>query len=64
LVAKDSKQAGTDYIESTLVRGSMLLKGFGMSEEDVSKLVKDLQNNDYALIRATYAKSRNNSNAD
>jgi glutathione-regulated potassium-efflux system protein KefB len=55
LVAKGIKQAGTGYIESTLVRGSMLLKDLGVSEDDVSELVKELQHNDYALIRPGYA---------
>ncbi len=55
LVAKGIKHAGTGYIESTLVRGSMLLNGLGVSEDDVSELVKELQHNDYALIRADYA---------
>jgi hypothetical protein len=55
LVAKGIKYAGTGYIESTLVRGSMLLKGLGVSEENVSELVKQLQHDDYALIRAGYA---------
>ena len=52
LVAKGIKHAGTGYIESTLVRGGMLLKDIGMSEDDASELVKLLQNNNYALIRA------------
>jgi glutathione-regulated potassium-efflux system protein KefB len=55
LVAKGIRYAGTGYIESTLVRGGMLLKNLGVSEEDVSELVKALQHNDYALIRASYA---------
>jgi monovalent cation:proton antiporter-2 (CPA2) family protein len=55
LVAKGVRHAGTGYIESTLVRGSMLLKGLGVSEDDVSQLVNELQRNDYALIRAGYA---------
>ena len=55
LVAKGIKHAGTGYIESTLVRGSMLLKDLGLSEDDVDELVKDFQENDYALIRAAYA---------
>ena len=52
LVAKGIMHAGTGYIESTLVRGSMLLKGLGVPEDDVSELVKALQHNDYELIRA------------
>jgi len=52
LVAKGIKYASTGYIESTLVRGSMLLKEIGVPEDDVSELVKAFQHNDYALIRA------------
>lgn len=55
LVAKGIKHAGTGYIESTLLRGGMLLKDIGMSEDDVSELVKVLQHNHYALVRAGYA---------
>ena len=47
--------AGTGYIESTLVRGSLLLKNLGLSEDDVDELVNDFQMNDYALVRAAYA---------
>jgi len=42
-----------------LVRGSMLLKDLGLSEDDVDELVKDFQENDYALIRAAYAEVEN-----
>jgi glutathione-regulated potassium-efflux system protein KefB len=59
LVAKGIRHAGTGYIESTLVRGSMLLKDLGVSEDDVSKLVNDFQQNDYALIRAAFAEVEN-----
>jgi glutathione-regulated potassium-efflux system protein KefB len=55
LVAKGIKHAGTGYIESTLVRGSMLLKDLGVSEDDVSEMVSDFQQNDYASIRGAYA---------
>ena len=55
LVAKDIEHADTGYIESTLVRGGMLLKGLGVAEEEVDVLVKELQPNDYALIRAAIA---------
>jgi len=57
LVAKGVKHAGTGYIESTLTRGGMLLKGIGVSEEDVSELVNTLRNDDYALIRSAYAET-------
>jgi voltage-gated potassium channel Kch len=55
LVDKGIKHAGTGYIESTLVRGGMLLKDLGVSEDDVGELIKELQHNDYALVRAGYA---------
>jgi glutathione-regulated potassium-efflux system protein KefB len=55
LVSRGIKKAGTSYIESTLVRGAMLLKDLGMSESDVNELVKAFQNDNYALIRAAFA---------
>jgi len=55
LVARGIKHAGTGYIESTLVRGSTLLKDLGVPEDDVSELVNELQQDDYALIRAGHA---------
>jgi len=56
LVAKGIKHAGTGYIESTLLRGSLLLKGIGIPEADVQELVNDFQGDDYSLIRSAYAK--------
>ncbi|MEN8801410.1 MAG: cation:proton antiporter [Thiogranum sp.] len=58
LVAKGIKHAGTGYIESTLVRGSMLLKGIGIPEADVQELIKDFQRDEYTLIRSAYAKPK------
>ena len=58
LVAKGIKHAGTGYIESTLVRGSMLLKGIGIPEADVQELIKDFQRDDYTLIRSDYAEPK------
>jgi Kef-type K+ transport system membrane component KefB len=55
LAAKGVRHAGTGYIESTLVRGGMLLKDLGVAEDHVSELVKELQHNNYALIRGGYA---------
>lgn len=55
LVDKGIKHAGTGYIESTLVRGGMLLKDLGVSEDDVGEMIKELQHNDYALVRAGHA---------
>ena len=59
LVAKGIRHAGTGYIESALVGGSMLLRDLGVSEDDVSELVNDVQQNDFALIRAAYAEVEN-----
>jgi glutathione-regulated potassium-efflux system protein KefB len=58
LVDKGIKHAGTGYIESTLVRGGMLLKDLGTSETDVNRLVQALRDDNYALIRADFARSR------
>jgi len=58
LIAKGIKHAGTGYIESTLVRGSMLLKGIGIPEADVQELIKDFQRDDYALIRSAHAEAK------
>ena len=52
LAAKGIKHAGTGYIESTLIRGGMLLKDLGVSEASVGELVEELQENDYALVRS------------
>jgi glutathione-regulated potassium-efflux system protein KefB len=57
LVAKGISNAGTGFIESTLVRGSKLLKDIGVPEEDVRALVEELQQSDYALVRAEYVKA-------
>ena len=56
LVAKGIKHAGTGYIESTLLQGSMLLKDIGIPEADVQELVEDCQRDNYTLIRSAYAK--------
>jgi len=64
LVARGIKHASTGYIESTLIRGSMLLKDVGVSEDDVSELADAFRHDNYALIRATYANPRNNNGAD
>ena len=60
LVAMGIKNAGTGYIESTLVRGSMLLKDLGVTESDVVELVSAFQENNYALIRAAFAEPAKN----
>ena len=56
LVAKGIKHAGTGYIESTLLRGSKLLKDMGMPEADVQDLVENFQRDNYTLIRSASAK--------
>ena len=55
LAAQGINNAGTGYIESTLLRGSMLLKGIGIPEADVQELVEDFQGENYALIRSANA---------
>jgi glutathione-regulated potassium-efflux system protein KefB len=60
LVAMGIKNAGTGYIESTLVRGSMLLKDLGVTESDVAELVSAFKENNYALIRAAFAEPAKN----
>jgi len=55
LVAKGIRNAGTGYIESTLIRDGMLLKNLGVSEDEISELVREFQRDHYALIRARYA---------
>lgn len=62
LALKGVNNAGTGYIESTLLRGGMLLKGIGVAENEVQELISDLQQNDYALIRSIYAKKQTTSN--
>ena len=57
LVAKGIKHAGTAYIESTLLRGSMLLKDLGVAEDDVGEIVQAFQSDDHALIRAVSART-------
>jgi glutathione-regulated potassium-efflux system protein KefB len=55
LVSRGIKNAGTGYIESTLVREAILLKDLGVSESDVNELVKAFQSDNYALVRDEYA---------
>jgi glutathione-regulated potassium-efflux system protein KefB len=55
LVSKGIKKAATGYIESTLIRGALLLKDLGVSEVDVNELVKTFRNDNYALVRAEYS---------
>ena len=55
LAAKGIKHAGTGYIESTLVRGAMLLKDLGVPENDVNELVRAFQSDDHALVRVGWS---------
>jgi len=55
LVSKGIKKAATGYIESTLIRGALLLKDLGVSEVDVNELVRAFRNDNYALVRAEYS---------
>jgi glutathione-regulated potassium-efflux system protein KefB len=55
LVAMGIRHAGTGYIESTLTRGSTMLKDLGMSADEVDELVTELRQKEYALIRNAYA---------
>jgi glutathione-regulated potassium-efflux system protein KefB len=54
LVAEGIRHAGTGYIESTLTRGSMLLRDLGVPGDEVARLVDSLQQDDYALVRTAY----------
>ena len=52
LRSRGIQHAGTDYIESTLLLGSRLLRNLGQSGEDIDQLVGSLQKDDYATLRA------------
>jgi glutathione-regulated potassium-efflux system protein KefB len=52
LRARGIRHAGTDYIESTLLIGSRLLRNLGHSGDDIDRLVESLQKDDYATLRA------------
>ncbi len=54
-LASKGIKAGISYIESTLLRGSTLLKGMGMPEADVQEIVNDFQRDNYTLIRSAFA---------
>ncbi|WP_220718880.1 cation:proton antiporter domain-containing protein [Agarivorans litoreus] len=55
LVAKGITHAGTSYIESTLLRGSQLLKDIGMSEDSVVELVDGFKRDNYALVSKAFS---------
>ena len=48
---KGIRSAGAIYVESTLALGKEVIKEFGVPEDNVEELVKEMQANDYALIR-------------
>ena len=50
LRARGIKHAGTTFIESTLFRGSSLLKQMGVPEAEVDSLVASLRKDEHALI--------------
>jgi len=52
MIANGIGRASTAYIESTLVRGSALLKDLGLAEAEVDGMVKTLRDDNYAQIRA------------
>jgi glutathione-regulated potassium-efflux system protein KefB len=54
LVSQGIKHAGTGYIESTLVRGEMLLEDLGVSRDDTGQLVEALRRDNYKLVRAAF----------
>jgi len=58
-VSGDTKHAASGYSESMLVRVSVLVKAFGLSEGDVDEQLKDFQQNHYAQIRAACAVVKN-----
>ncbi|MEJ2199004.1 MAG: cation:proton antiporter [Desulfuromonadales bacterium] len=52
LRSRGIRHAGTDYIESTLLQGSRLLRNLGQPDDDIGSLVETLQKDDYAALRA------------
>jgi monovalent cation:proton antiporter-2 (CPA2) family protein len=52
MIAKGIKHAATGFVESTLMRGSALLKDIGVSEQDIAQLVSSLRADNFALLRA------------
>ncbi|MGI9431008.1 MAG: NAD-binding protein, partial [Myxococcota bacterium] len=57
LIDKGIQYAGTDYIESTLVRGSELLKQLGVSPGEVVEVVESFRSDHYALVQAASAEA-------
>jgi glutathione-regulated potassium-efflux system protein KefB len=54
LVSKGITKAATGYIESTLVRGGMLLRDLGVPEVDIEEMIKAFRNDNYALVKDEY----------
>ena len=61
LVSQGIKHAGTGYIESTLVRGEMLLEDLGVSRDDTGQLVEALRRDNYKLVRAAFTSAAKSS---
>jgi voltage-gated potassium channel Kch len=57
LIEKGIQHAGTGYIESTLVRGSELLKVLGVSSDEVNQVVESFRHDHYALVQAASAEA-------
>ena len=55
LVARGIRHASIGDVESTLLRGSSLLRDIGVPEDDVRELVESFRDENYALIRASSA---------
>ncbi|MDJ0912354.1 MAG: cation:proton antiporter [Desulfobacterales bacterium] len=51
LQEKGIQSAGAIYVESTLALGKEVIKEFGVPEDNVEELVKEMQANEYAMIR-------------
>ena len=60
LVSKGITKAATGYIESTLVRGGMLLRDLGVPEVDIEEMIKAFRNDNYALVKDEYGISDRN----
>lgn len=57
LIDKGIMNAGTGYIEGTMVRGSELLKHVGVSADEVGDVVESFRHDDYALVQAAAAEA-------
>lgn len=52
MIEKGIKHAARSYVESTLMRGSVLLRDIGVSDQDIAQLVSSLRADNFALLRA------------